>query len=233
MPCRFCFIFPAAAPLRSPAGTAVRPGGFSLLELLAAVAVIALMASLVLPAVSGFSSAAGRRGAVNILMSTFEHARVAALEGGRPVHVILYRRNSPERDAVMVVRDPEDGLPGSPFDCLTKWICLPPGVLLHDPGAPNILSQTLPAGFAAARLSPAPQLASGEAMNVVTFHESGGVDYPSGSTPCRQLYLSEGSRGAGGNEAAISDRKKSQGSGFEVISLSRYTGRAQFDVTGI
>jgi prepilin-type N-terminal cleavage/methylation domain-containing protein len=210
-----------------------RRAGFSLLELLVVMAVMGVMMSLLLPAVSGFSSIVGRRGAVNLLMGAFEQARVAAIEAGRPVHVVLYRRNHPEPDAIMVVRDPGDASTTSPFERLTKWMPLPKGVLLHDPGSVNILSQPRPAEFTTARLSPTPQMAPGESLNVVTFNASGGVDYPSGGTASRQLYLSEGFRGEGGNEAAISDRKKSQGTGFEVISLSRYTGRAQLDITGI
>ena len=208
--------------------------GFSLLELLVVIAVMAVMMALILPAISGFSSTAGRRGAVNILMGTFEQARVAALESGRPVHVLLYRRNFPEPDAVMVVRDPEDGLPTSPLERLTKWTKLPRGVLLHDPGASNILSQTPPDGTFLARISPTPQPASGETINLVTFNEAGGVDFPSGSSPnARKLFLSEGFRGTGGNEQMISNRKKTQGlgGGFEVISLSRFTGRVQLDIS--
>ncbi len=210
-----------------------RAGAFSLLELLAAVALMALLTSLALPAVSGFLSVAGRRGAATTIMSTFEQARVAAIEAGRPVHVIFCRRSFPEPDAVMVVREPEET--SNPLEPLTQWIRLPKGVLLHDPGSVNILSQpTLAADFIKRLSSPVPS-APGEKLNLVTFNSSGGVDYPSGGGPSRQLYLSEGVRGAGGNESVISNQKMRQcpGGGFEVISLSRYTGRAQFDTTGI
>ena len=215
-----------------PTGQPRRSTGFSLLELLVVIAVMAVMMSLLLPAISGFSSTAGRRGAVNILMNTFEQARIAALESGRPVHVLLYRRNFPEPDAVMVVRDPEDALPASPLERLTKWTKLPKGVLLHDPGAANILSQPSPDSSFLARISPSPQPASGETINLVTFNEAGSVDFPSGSSPnARKLFLSEGIRGTGGNEQMIGERKKCQGlgGGFEVISLSRFTGRVQVD----
>lgn len=208
--------------------------GFSLLELLVVITVMVVMMALMLPAVTGFSGAAGRRGAVNILMNTFEQARVAALESGRPVHVLLYRRVFPELDAVMVVRDPEDGLTTSPLERLTRWTKLPKGVLLHDPGAANILSQTPADSGFTSRISPSPQPASGETINLVTFNETGGVEFPSGSSPnARKLYLSEGFRGTGGNEQAISARKNSQGlgGGFEVISLSRFTGRVQLDIS--
>ncbi|MCX6972134.1 MAG: prepilin-type N-terminal cleavage/methylation domain-containing protein [Verrucomicrobia bacterium] len=216
-----------------PKGRHRRSRGFSLLELLVVIAIMAVMLSLLLPAISGFSSTAGRRGAVNILMNTFEQARVAALESGRPVYVLLYRRNFPELDAVMVVRDPEDGVSTSPLERLTKWTKLPKGVLLHDPGA-GILSKAALDPTFLGRISPTPQPASGETINYVIFNETGGVAYPSGPSPHdRKLYLSEGFRGSGGNEQAISDRKKGQrvGGGFEVLSLSHYTGRAQLDIT--
>lgn len=213
--------------------TRCRRRAFSLLEMLVVVGVIAIMMSLLAPAIAGFQNTAGRRGAVNIVMNTLEQARVAALESGRPVHVLLYRRAFPEQDALMVVRDPEDGVPTSPLERLTKWTKLPKGVLLHNPGAVNLLSQSTVDPAFLARISPTPQPGPEESMNLLTFNESGAVEYPSGAAEVRKLYLSEGVRQAGGSEAAISAKKNSQGSGggFEVISISRYTGRVQLDIT--
>jgi type II secretory pathway pseudopilin PulG len=201
--------------------------------MLVVVGVIAIMMSLLAPAIAGFQNTAGRRGAVNIVMNAFEQARVAALESGRPVHVLLYRREFPEQDALMVVREPEDGLDTSPLERLTKWTKLPKGVLLHNPGAVNLLSQALVDSTFLSRISPTPQPGTGESVNRLTFNESGAVEFPSGATETRKLYLSEGIRQTGGSEAAISAKKNSQGAGggFEVISISRYTGRAQLDIT--
>ncbi len=204
---------------------------FSLVELLSVIAVIVLMMSMMLPAISGFSSTAGRRGALNVLMNTFEQARVAALEAGRPVYVVLWRRQFPGMDSVMVLRENESGT--GPYDQLTKWIKLPKGVLLHQPGAgSSILSATPPTSvFDPSRMPNAFTAPAGESINVLAFNESGGVSFPTTKAE-RKLIISEGVRGAGGTEALISTKKQG-GGGFEIISISPYTGRAQLDVTTV
>lgn len=205
---------------------------FSLLEMLVVIGIIAIMMSLLIPAVGGFSSTAGRRGAVNIVMNTLEQARVAALESGRPVHVLLLRRVNAEPDAIMVIREPEDGSVASPYERLTKWIKLPKGVIFHEASG-TVLAQGFPPGYANSRVPQMPTLGAGENVNVISFNETGSLDWPSASASAsRQLFLSEGVRGSG-SDTAIAARKSSQGAGggFEVISISRYTGRVQLDIT--
>lgn len=205
---------------------------FSLIELLVVVSIIVLMMSLLMPAISGMTSTAGRRGAVNVLMNTFEQARVAALESGRTVYVIFWRRSYPEKDAIAVFRDPE--VDGEKYEQLTPWRKLPKGVLLHQPGkGESMLSSklTLADAFDSARMANPPPIASGdEPLKGVAFNSSGAVSYPVDDKKYLKLIVSEGVRGQGGTEALISERKQDAG-GFEIISFSRYTGRAQLDVT--
>lgn len=205
---------------------------FSLIELLAVMAVIAIMTSLLLPSISGLSNSAGRRGAVNSLMSTFEQARIAALESGRTVFVIFARPDFPEQDAVMVVRENESGT--GPYEILSRWRKLPKGILLHSPtlssgSVDSILSApVLGSGFDAARLN-SPIVGTAANLRVLAFNEQGAVAFPMGKG-FRKLIVSEGVRGQGGTEAVISNKKQTAG-GFEIISLAQYTGRAQLDVT--
>ena len=215
-----------AAQPRSPA--------FSLLELLVVMAVIAIMLALLLPAITGFNRTAGRRGAVNTLMNTFEQARVAALEAGRPVYVVFRRRVFPEPDAIMVFRQPEDTTVANwRYEQLTKWIKLPKTVLLHKPGAgESILSDSLIATdeFDVSRVPNPPLLASDDRpLKVLTFNESGGVSVPSDKA-YRKLIITEGVRDSSGTEALVGTKGIG---GFEIISLSRSTGRSQLDVTTI
>jgi prepilin-type N-terminal cleavage/methylation domain-containing protein len=209
---------------------------FSLLELLAVMAIIAILLGLLTPAISAMTSTAGRKGAVNILMNTFEQARVAALESGRNVYVVLWRRIYPEQDAIMVLRDPDPAGTNTDYEQLTRWIKLPKGVLLHTVGNDNILVDklALPQGDSGFDQSKSPVLSklslqSGENLHVLAFNAHGGVAFPASPTKL-MLIVSEGVRGSGGTEALISNHKEAAG-GFEIISLRRYTGRPSLEVT--
>ncbi|HVE16339.1 MAG TPA: prepilin-type N-terminal cleavage/methylation domain-containing protein, partial [Chthoniobacterales bacterium] len=79
--------------------------GFSLVELLAVIAIIALMFAMLGPALGSFGHTASRKGAVSIVMNTLEQARAAALEQNCSVNVLFWRRDFPDRDAIIVVRD--------------------------------------------------------------------------------------------------------------------------------
>jgi prepilin-type N-terminal cleavage/methylation domain-containing protein len=203
-------------------------GGFSLIELLSVSAVMALMAALLYSALTGFSSSAGRRGAVNVLMSTLEHARIAALESGQTVYLGFADDDFPVEEmryaSFLVFRetsDEERATGAGNYVVLKRWTKLPgnvafkrvAGSLVPDSGGQNFpgLNAALPVGQ------------EDETFPSLAFNGSGAVD--GGSNPI-QLFLYEG-HCAGRQD--IQTRKG--GDLFEKISLSRYTGRAQFDVT--
>jgi len=214
-----------------PTISGIRTRGFSLLELLLVIAVMAIMMSLLLPAVSGFSSTAGRRGAVNILMNTFEQARVAALESGQTVYVGFANKNFPVDDmkfaAFVVFRTPteEEKVTSGKDDVivLKKWTRLPKNVAFKQVDSSLIGSQTKDfegLQYGGENLKELPYVA---------FNSSGAVEEPASNL---RVFLYEGYYA---NEKEILTRKNGQeGSGalFEKISLSRYTGRAQLDITG-
>lgn len=208
-----------------------RPHGnqaFSLIELLAVMAVIAVMTSLIAPAVSGFSSTAGRRGAVNILMNTFEQARVAALESGQNVYVGFADADFPVPDmryaAFTVFRDTteeEINAGKGNFVVLKKWTRLPKNVSIKRVAnslVPMSGGQTF-AGLASEQSTSMRD----ETMPVITFNNAGSVS--GGGNPL-QIFIYDGYFG---NNQDNFTRNSSDL--FEKITLSRYTGRAQLDVT--
>jgi prepilin-type N-terminal cleavage/methylation domain-containing protein len=202
--------------------------GFSVIELLTVSAVLALMAALLYSALSGFSSSAGRRGAVNILLNTLEQSRIAALESGQTVYVGFADGDFPDEEmryaSFLVFRETSDEERASgagKYIVLMKWTKLPKNVafkrvtssLIPDSGGQTFpgLNAVLPAGQ------------RDETFPSLAFNGSGAVD--GGSSPI-QLFLYEGYYA---NQQDIQTRRG--GDLFEKISLSRYTGRAQLDVT--
>ncbi|MDD5199665.1 MAG: type II secretion system protein [Terrimicrobiaceae bacterium] len=219
---------------------------FSLVEMIAVVAIIVIMVSLLGPAISSFSSTAGRKGAVNILMNTLEQARAAALEKNCDVSVLLWQREYPSRDAIMVIREPSPwivdakGAAETNLIPLTKWIQLPEGVLLHKPtkGA-TVFSSGNAASILSDEFSQIPNGGGGAApphddhVAIVKFNSTGAIVAPSDPANAR-IVITEGVRGVGGTEAVLAGRKEQQntpGGGFDVITLARFTGRPRLDVT--
>ncbi|CAN5544020.1 hypothetical protein BH09VER1_BH09VER1_24440 [soil metagenome] len=199
--------------------------GFSLIELLSVMAIIVIMSALMLPAISGFSSTMGRRGAVNVLLNGFEQARVAALESGSKVYVVM-RRNQAlgEQDAFCVMRARSDSLndPASPpYVRLTRWQKLPTSILFYEAvGSLTATGKTLPSDLVASLAGNPPA----SELFAVAFSRTGQIFYP--STGDVNLFLAEGSR-VGANTTAHGPSQ----SITERLSFRRYTGRAQLDFT--
>lgn len=227
-------LFMTDRSLRSPR-TALRRqsnvSAFSLVEMLAVIAIISIMLVLVAPAVGNFGSTAGRKGAVNILMNTMEQARVAALESGRDVHMVFLRRQFPERDAIMVVREREPDDTETGYEQLTRWMQMPKGVLLYagkEDTKVGLLSLDDTGQFDKSKFIGT--FPTGD-VNILTFNGFGGVAFPADKNKL-MLIVSEGVRGDGGTEAIIGNRKDQFG-GFEIITLRRFTGRASLEVSAI
>jgi prepilin-type N-terminal cleavage/methylation domain-containing protein len=211
---------------------------FSLIELIAVMAIIAILLGLLAPGISAMTSTAGRKGAVNILMNTFEQARVAALESGAKVYVVLWQREWPEQDCLMVARDPVDWNPneaGKDLIPLTRWISLPKGVLLYKPkaGSSNVFGDTSYSDKLLAAL-PATGNArpTADTVGVITYAPTGVILTPSpASKNALRVIVAEGIRGAG-NSVALLTKNKEQGL-FDIIDFRRYTGRPTLDVSSL
>jgi len=154
-----------------PRAFVLRPArGFSLLEVLFATALVALMASLVVPSIEGFSSAGGRKGAVIIVMNALEHARVTAITRNAEVEVLLQKNSGDEPDT-LEIRMVDGATP------VTRKIRLPRGVLIDAKGLASPTSSVTPK---------------------ITFTPSGALNHSEDSSQLF-IALTEGQRGADGN----------------------------------
>jgi prepilin-type N-terminal cleavage/methylation domain-containing protein len=200
--------------------------GFSLIELLAVVAVIVVMMTLLAPAMVGFGGTTARKGAVTTLMNTFEQARVAALESGQNVYVGFADADFPIESmryaSFMVFRDATEaeGGPGT-YVVLKPWTALPKNISFRRVNGSMV---PLSGGTRSFPGLPLPNSKNDTDFPVLVFTSSGAIE-GGGSVP--PLFLYEGYFD-GTKDVATRDANGL----FEKISFSRYTGRAQLDVTG-
>lgn len=206
-----------------------RTDGFSIIELLAVIAVIIIMMSMLLPALGGFGSTSARKGAVTMLMNTFEQARVAALETGQTVYVAFADADDhPSEDAAfaafIVFREATDeeraATPSADYLLLKRWTRLPKNISFR-----RVANSVIPADGSGTVFTnlPLPGGKNSATFPSIAFTGSGAIE-GGGSVP--PLFLYEGYF-ANGQDNYTRDANEL----FERISFSRYTGRAQLDIT--
>ena len=187
---------------------------------------------------TGSASQRARQGAVNLVLNTFEQARVAALESGAQVYVGFAddqfpggAADEPRYRRLIVFRERTDsdtppagaGVPR--FVLLTDWRKLPRGVSFKSESnsivnrARASVDLTVADGF--------PLVTGNLSLPVLAFSASGSVTAPA-SGPL-QLFLYEGH--FNGSSDVVTG---GAGSGlFERFELARYTGRVRHEVSSL
>lgn len=210
-------------------------GGFTLVELLVVILILMVMAAMMAPVVSTLSNQAGRKGAVNILLNSFEQARVTALTTGAVTYVGFADASFPVEKyryrAFVIFRERTDDDPlAPPYVALTKWNFLPRGVsfksvgahLLGDTGLGNELNIGPGDGV--------PNIEREMSLKSIGFNPSGQLSFPSGASSAQlNLFIYEGAYSASAAKKDVPSDKKNIF--FERISFRRFTGRAELDVT--
>lgn len=201
--------------------------GFSLVEMLVVVAIIGLLLSFMGPVVEGLAGAGGRKGGVTIVMNTLEQARVTAIQRGREVVVVFWKKNGiGEQDAMMVLQRSEDD---SAWEPVSRWVKLPKGVLFNsEDAASRILDGSALDSIVGIDLQALPGQPDEAALGAIHFTKTGAVQSPNHSNGLR-VAITEGQRSPDG--ALAVDRRAS--GGYEVISIARFTGRASLDISSL
>ena len=210
--------------------------GFTLIEMLSVIAILITLATLSLPTLSSLSNQAGRKGAVNLLLGTFEQARVAALTSGSTTYIgfaneLLFNQPGSEYPyrAFVVFRDRTDtDTVGGTYVQLTRWMFLPKNIsfkrerfsVVGNPSATVPYLLTLTDNSIA-------HLKVGDQIPAIAFNSTGTIQNPTGANDLH-LFIYEGF--FANNQDNFKSRDRTY---FERISFQRFTGRAQLDITTI
>lgn len=125
-----------------------RAAGFTLVELLLAVIIIAIISTLMVPAVRGLVGVGGRRGGMNTLSTAIEQARLSAMENQVSTYVgFPAAAADPELGlgSVIVVRESREDEEADDVVAVTRWLRMPRGVYIDsEEASENVPDGALP-----------------------------------------------------------------------------------------
>lgn len=203
--------------------------GFTLLELMVVIGIIAVLLAAAVPAVNSLNKSSGRKAAISSLVGAMEQARAEAIKANENTYLLFPTFNAGKKELLdrynhrsyaIFITDP--GNPTQPKQ-LTTWKSLPTGVSLR--------LSSLAALPAATGLTPplninfTPDTSSGPDFRVVQFNSNGALEVPAADLT---LIAFEGFV-SGGNEV-VTGSKDATGNpaATESLKVSHLTGRATY-----
>lgn len=197
-----------------------RPIGYTIVEMLVVVGIIAVLLSMTVPAIQGLARSSGRRAAVNTVMAVFDQARALALSQRRPSYVVfgteLTMTDDTRFKSVAIFQDQTDAT--IPPVMVSKWISLPQGICFKNVN-PSFVS------------APTKSFTCGSTTRTlpyVKFNSTGSVLEPTNPALLQVLFF-QGFTATNGTQISTNSQQASIPQ--EKITVSFYTGRAKFDGT--
>ena len=191
-------------------------GAFTLVELLAVIGIMGLLAAVGVPALKGLTGSGGRKQALSQVMGAIEIARNTAISTGTNAAVIFPDSTFASGDAykyrsmAVVAWNPTNT--NLPATMVGSWIVLPQGVALF----PNSISALPTATNISVRILTTTKTAN---FPGIVFQSDGGLSEDLSQKPTNGISLFEGTV----NNTTTNPTSKM--TNFETVRLTRYTGR--------
>ena len=189
---------------------------FTLVELLAVIGIMGLLAAVGVPALKGLTGSGGRKQALSQVMGALEIARNTAISTGTNAAVIFPDNTFASGDAykyrsmAVVAWNPTNT--NLPTTMVGSWIVLPQGVALF----PNSISALPTTTNISVRILTTPLTAS---FHGVVFQSDGGLSEDLSQKPTNGISFFEGT------VTGSTPNNNSKMTNFETVRLTRYTGR--------
>jgi len=221
---------PASAP-RTLVG-AWRPwreqSAFTLVELLAVIGIMGLLAAVGVPALKGLTGSGGRKQALSQVMGALEIARNTAISSGTNAAVIFPDQSFTNqayryRSMAVITWDATNTNSVTTNSMLGSWITLPQGVVLHD-----VQVNQLPrlANPTALQIPPSTSNSTVSNLRAIVFQSDGGLEerYYTNTLTLEGIAFYEGAVIPSSNPTATTNTSK-QKTNVETITITHYTGR--------
>jgi prepilin-type N-terminal cleavage/methylation domain-containing protein len=203
--------------------------GFTLLELLIVVGIIAMVLAFLTPAVTSLSKSGGRRAALNSLLGGIEQARAEAIKSGQATYVVFPTFTSGTQSTLdrynyrsYAIFEDNAASPGS-VKQLTDWKSFPAGVALRAAGTAALSNLADPATLMPPVTFTFNPDTSATPFRCFKFNSNGEVQAPAGNV---LLSVFEGYVN-NGTEVATTKDASGNASAVEYVSVSQFTGRAE------
>jgi type II secretory pathway pseudopilin PulG len=198
---------------------------FTLVELLAVIGIMGLLAAVAVPTLKGLTGSGGRKQALSQLMGALEIARNTALSTGTNAAVIFPDKDfasEPYRYRSMAVISWNTTNSTDGTNVMTgSWITLPQGIVLHDVQINHLPTLT---NKTALRIPPSTNSTPTDNLRAVVFQSDGSIpdEYFNDKIRDEGICFYEGA--VVKNFTTTANTSK-QSNNVETITINHYTGR--------